>query len=450
MKGEKINISFTFILTIIVLSSFVSASYQGVVIGEGISGNFTFYNNNTYVTYVTGNASSFNQTYQNFAYNQTTAGQQYFLNLSGTNANQNLNIGNNNLTSNWFFGKFNWLLTLGSYLQGSFDGSTLTIGLNGTQLNTTITQLAIPGNNSFNETVVQRYSINLQTNITSVNNTLNELKLNRTDQLYNDTTLINNLIAGVNTTGNIQNLLNATGIYQRQNATYDNLLNQSCPSSQVVNGTLPNGTLQCTTVSASIPINGTRLTIANITNFDYNHNQTAPANAYTDTASANLQSNISAVNTSLKLQIDNKLDRNGSNANENINIGLFNFTGNYSFFDFVGSSLRRTIKGWFTDLDVSGNVSVGGNVSASYFVGDGSLLTGITATVPNNGITVTANNVTSGIFPGQNNFTAPQIFNANVTIRNFDSIVLNESNKYITSNETCVITIAPTSRLELC
>jgi len=44
-----------------------------------------------------------------------------YLNLSGTNANQNINIGIYNLTSNWFNGKFNWT-TANDW--SSFDGST--------------------------------------------------------------------------------------------------------------------------------------------------------------------------------------------------------------------------------------------------------------------------------------------------------------------------------------
>lgn len=407
---------------------------------------------------------SYNITYAGFAYNQTTAGQQYFLNLSGTNANQNLNISNAtqnfNVTASWFLGKFNWVIATVSSGWLTFDGTTLTF--NETRVNATIDARAT-NNASWNET---RANLLYSPIIWGYNQTYTGGTFNQTYQnfAYNQTYL--------------------GGTY---NVSYNNLLNQS-GAGQFVNGTLPNGTLQFGTPVAIIPINGTRLTISNITNFDYNYNQsdgsynvtyaqwaynqTVPANTYTDTSSTNLQSNISAVNTSLKIQIDNKLNRNGTNANENINIGLFNFTGNYSFFDYVGSSLRRTIKGWFTDLDISNNLSVGGNVSALRYYGDGSTLSNLPGnaswnksyadtlysgiewdynqTTVNNGITLSANNVTTGIFPGQNNFTNPQIFNANITIRNFDSIVLNQSNKYIRANETCSIIVGPTSRLELC
>ena len=45
------------------------------------------------------------------------------LNLSGTNANQNINLGIYNFTANWFKGKFNWT---SSDTWNIFDGSTLT------------------------------------------------------------------------------------------------------------------------------------------------------------------------------------------------------------------------------------------------------------------------------------------------------------------------------------
>lgn len=76
------------------------------------------------------------------------------------------------------------------------------------------------------------------------------------------------------------------------NSTYNTLLNQSCPVGQVVNGTLPNGTFICTTVSSgtyNLTYDATsRDVTANRTNWESTSNQT-----YQDYITAN-QSNNSA------------------------------------------------------------------------------------------------------------------------------------------------------------
>ena len=54
-------------------------------------------------------------------------------------------------------------------------------------------------------------------------------------------------------------------------------------------------------------------------------------------------------------------------------------TTNYGFFGWLGSLASRITKLFVQDIDVSGNVNVTGNVTASYFIGNGSLLTGITS-----------------------------------------------------------------------
>lgn len=419
MKGEKINISFTFILSIIVLSSFVSASYQGVVIGEGISGNFTFYNNNTYVTYVTGNASSFNQTYQNFAYNGTTAGQQYFLNLSGTNANQNLNIGNNNLTANWFLGRFNWVIATVSQGWLTFDGSTLTF--NETRLNSTITQIAIPGNASWNETRANGLYAGI---IWGYNQTYTGGTFNITYQNF---------------------AYNQTYVGGTYNVSYNNILNQSCPAGQVVNGTLINGTLQCTTVSASIPINGTRLTIANITNFDYNYNQsdgsynatyaqwaynqTVPANSYTDIASINLQANITGLNNSLNGSF---IKRGGSNIQENTAFNNFNITN----VQLIMLNGLNSIPQIYADNHADTGIAFPGPDIFSIITGGATRLIatatgfiGIGTTTPTRTLEVN----------GTLNVTQTHYAN-NVSLQNQASLIYNGTNVYTNFNGTCLNT----------
>jgi len=60
---------------------------------------------------------SFNATYEPFAYNQTEAGQSVFLNLSGTNADQNIDISPFNLT----IGE-RLVFRLGEFISNTVDG----------------------------------------------------------------------------------------------------------------------------------------------------------------------------------------------------------------------------------------------------------------------------------------------------------------------------------------
>jgi len=62
-----------------------------------------------------------------------------FLNLSGTNANQNINIGLFNLTATWFKGLFDWTIGSSSTDYLTFNGSTL--NFNETILNNTIERM---------------------------------------------------------------------------------------------------------------------------------------------------------------------------------------------------------------------------------------------------------------------------------------------------------------------
>jgi len=77
----------------------------------------------------------------------------------------------------------------------------------------------------------------------------------------------------------------------------------------------------------------------------------------------------------------------GVEVDTNLNMGSYNLTDvNYGFFSYLGSLLNRITELFIQDITFngsingSGNISTMGNVTASYFIGDGSGLTGITAT----------------------------------------------------------------------
>ena len=57
-----------------------------------------------------------------------------------------------------------------------------------------------------------------------------------------------------------------------------------------------------------------------------------------------------------------------------------NLTTDYGFFDWLGSLTSRITKLFVQDIDATGNIETSQNVSANYFKGDGSLLTGINGT----------------------------------------------------------------------
>jgi len=56
-----------------------------------------------------------------------------------------------------------------------------------------------------------------------------------------------------------------------------------------------------------------------------------------------------------------------------------NLTTTAGFFNYLGSLTDRITKLWVVDINASGNVNVSGNITASYFIGDGSLLTNLPA-----------------------------------------------------------------------
>jgi len=79
---------------------------------------------------------------------------------------------------------------------------------------------------------------------------------------------------------------------------------------------------------------------------------------------------------------------NGSGSSDLTNYALKNqsetFSGNITttdtgFFGWLGSLTSRITKLFVQDIDASGNVNVSGNVTATKFIGDGSLLTGLSS-----------------------------------------------------------------------
>jgi hypothetical protein len=272
------------------------------------------------------------------------------------------------------------------------SGNIQSLGFyNATQVNSLINGIS---NSSFNQSLTNSlyYSINNPlsfinstqvsiyndtTLINGINQTLMAVKLNLTDQRYNETTII----LSINSTNNIQslgfynttqvnsliaNIGNSTfnqsltnGLYysisnpynflnnttasayndsilvfsvnsslwnmingnqntwnSTYNSTYNSLVGQQCTSGQVVNGTLLNGTIVCTTVSSSGAVN--------------------PFNQVLNTTS---------------------------------NVTFGNITGGSGFFTFLGSLTSRITRIFASDIDVSNNISVGGNISAQYYIG---------------------------------------------------------------------------------
>jgi len=168
-----------------------------------------------------------------------------------------------------------------------------------------------------------------------------------TDQRFNETTLINNLISSVNATANIQ----ALGFY-----------NQTEVDSLITN---LNETDLVLTVNSSLwsYINANEaswLSTYNETYANWAYNQTAPANAYTDMQ-------INAINTTANIDSLGYLNKSGTNANQNINISPYNITtSDTGFFGWLGSLTSRITKLWVVDINATGNIETSENITATY------------------------------------------------------------------------------------
>lgn len=165
---------------------------------------------------------SFNITYQTFAYNQTTPALNY------------VRIYYYNKTE---IDSFNasWISTFNiTYQTWAYNQTTAVF--NTVLLNNTIAQYGnlIGFNSTFNSTYAQ-FAYNQTTSVFTIS-------------------LLNNTIAQYG---------NLIGFNLTFNQTYNNLLNQTCPAGQVVNGTLINGTLKCQPIN--IPANSTTVHCSNVT-----------------------------------------------------------------------------------------------------------------------------------------------------------------------------------------
>lgn len=136
--------------------------------------------------------------------------------------------------------------------------------------------------------------------------------INSTQALsYNDSILILSVNATLWSYIN-SNFANWNSTY---NSTYNRLLGAQCPSGMVMNGTLTNGTLTCVSVS------------------------TGSTNVF------------------------------NQNLNTTSNVSFANVTGSGGFFSFLGSLTNRIGRIFATDIDVSNNLSVSGNISSQFYFG---------------------------------------------------------------------------------
>lgn len=168
------------------------------------------------------------------------------------------------------------------------------------QVNSLISNAA---NSSFNQT----FTNSLYYSISNPSNFINQTQVS----IYNDSILV----FGVNSS--LWGFINSNYVYWNStyNVTYNHLLGQQCSSGMVVNGTLLNGSLVCTSISGS-------------SNNIFNQN-----------------------------------------LNTTSNVSFANITAQNSFFSLLGSITNRVTRIFATDIDVSNNLSILGNVSAQFYLG---------------------------------------------------------------------------------
>jgi hypothetical protein len=159
--------------------------------------------------------SSYNETYNLWAYNQTA-------NLSGlvpyTGATTNVNLGVNNITSNWFFGLYNWVIGITTQPFATFNGSTFDLTTNVTKW------LYNMSDGSYNSTY-DLWAYNQTTTSTSTYNaTYNTWAYNQTqNNFYNATYngIVNNItyLTTYNITYN--GIINNASYLTTYNSTYN-------------------------------------------------------------------------------------------------------------------------------------------------------------------------------------------------------------------------------------
>ena len=171
------------------------------------------------------------------------------------------------------------------------------------------------GNSSFNQSLtdVLYYSTNNPLNF--INSTF--------VSAYNDSILVLNVNSSLWSYIN-SNQANWNSTF---NLTYNSILGQQCPVGRIVNGTLLNGTLSCIIDSSG---------------------------------SGNVFNQI--LNTTSNVTFGNITVSSNSIFSGNVSVS----TG---FFAYLGGVLNRITKIFVVDLDVSNNLSVGGNISSQFYLG---------------------------------------------------------------------------------
>ena len=160
-------------------------------------------------------------------------------------------------------------------------------------------------------------SVNLQTNISDVNSSL-DIKIENLDAS-------GNTINGTRLT--IENITNFNYNYN-QSSPYD-VYNYNMTDGSY-NVTYDKWAYNMSDGNDGSVTNGTILDITNITGFNYNYNTTEGAFSFIDTASTNLQTNISDINSSLDTKIEN-LPLGGTINGTTLSIeNITNFNYNYN------------------------------------------------------------------------------------------------------------------------
>ena len=171
-------------------------------------------------------------------------------------------------------------------------------------------------------------------------------KLAQTDQRYNETALINNVNQSLSLRIDGISGGNASWNQSLANTLYSAIIwnyNQTIPAINYFNSN-PFAWLNVTTVSNA--------TIARIGN--------CPAGQFVQNTTAG---GVQCVTPSAGTESDPIWNANLTSGVSNDLNPLTNIIQS------LGSSAKRWLKGWFKDLDVSNNISIGGNVSAQFYLG---------------------------------------------------------------------------------